>query len=105
MTSSIKDQSEKRAIGDFVTLARQCFPSLYPNQTFDSFRWDYSHFLKTNTRRSDRFLYYVRHKPGMTKKSVLEAEALPTHFSEVVKSILVLHPNTLIRARLSSFRI
>jgi len=105
MTRSIKDQSEKCAIGEFVTLARQCFISVYPNQTFDSFRWDYRHFLKTNTRRSDRFLYYVRHKPGMTKKSVLDAEVLPAHFSEVVKSILVLHPNTLIRARLTSFRI
>jgi hypothetical protein len=105
MTSSIEEQLEKRAIGEFVTLARQCFPPIYPNQNFDASHWDYSHLLKSSTRRSDRSLFYVRHQPGMTKKSVLEAEVLPAYFSDIVKSILVLHSNSLIHVRLTSFRI
>jgi hypothetical protein len=105
MTTSIEEQREKRAISEFVTLARRSFLSLYINQTFDAPRWDYSHFLKSSTRRSDRSLYFVRYQEGMTKRSVLEAEALPAHFSDVVKSILVLHQDSLIRSRLISFRV
>jgi hypothetical protein len=105
MTLSLEDEFEKNVLTEFVTLARECFSAKYPNQDFGASRWDYSHLLTSRTRRSDRYLHYVRYQRGMTKKSVLQAEALPNYFSDVVKSILLLNSNTLIRIRLNSFRV
>lgn len=105
MTSSLQDKLEQPFIDQFVTLARQCFPGRYPMQDFDASRWDMSHLLKSTTRKSDKFLYFVRYQLGMTKKNVLLAEPLPAYFGDVVKSLLLLHSNTLIRVRLTSFRV
>jgi integrase len=105
MTISVEEKREKRLLDEFVTLARQCFSASYPGQDFDASRWDFSHLLKSSTRRSDRSLFFVRHQVGMTKSTVLEAEPMPPYFSGVVKSVLLLHPNTLVRVRLTAFRI
>ncbi len=105
MTISLADRREKQVLDEFVTLARDYFSVKFPNQDFDALRWDYRHLFKSSTRKSERFLYFVRHEPGMTKTSVLKAEALPRYFSEVVKSVLLLNCDTMIRVRLTSFRI
>lgn len=104
MTISLDDRREKLVLDEFVTLARDYFPVKFPNQDFDASRWDYSHLFKSSTRKSDRFLHFVRHQPGMTKTSVFQADALPAYFSETVKSVLLLNCNTIIRTRLIAFR-
>jgi hypothetical protein len=104
MTISLDDKREKHVLDEFVTLARDYFPVKFPKQDFDASRWDYSHLFKSNTRKSDRFLHYVRHHPGMTKTSVFQADALPAYFSEIVKSVLLLNCDTMIRTRLTAFR-
>src|SRR3712207_6114005 len=105
MTNVLQAKLEQRHLDQFVTLARQCFPGKYPGQHFDTSRWDMSHLLKSSTRKSDKSLYFVKYQSGMTKKDVLQAESLPDYFSDVVKSLLLLHSNTLIRIRLTSFRL
>jgi hypothetical protein len=105
MPISLDDRREKRVLDEFVTIAREYFSLKFPNQDFDAPRWDYRHLFKSSTRKSDRFLYFVRHQPRMTKASVLKAEALPHYFSEIVKSVLLLHCDTMIRVRLTAFRI
>jgi hypothetical protein len=104
MTISLDDKREKHVLDEFVTLARDHFPVKFPNQDFDASRWDYSHLFKSRTRKSDRFLHFVRQQPGMTKTSVFQADALPAYFSEIVKSVLLLNCNTIIRTRLTAFR-
>src|SRR5258708_37712258 len=105
MTISLDDKREKLVLDEFVTLARDYFPAKFPKQDFDASRWDYSHLFKSSTRKSDRFLHYVRHQPGMTKTSVFQADALPSYFSEIVKSVLLLNCDTMIRTRLTAFRV
>jgi len=104
MTTSLDDKREKYILNEFVKLARDYFPGKFPNQDFDAIRWDYSHLFKSSTRKSDRFLHYVRHQPGMTKTSVFQSDALPAYFSEIVKSVLLLNCDTTIRTRLTAFR-
>lgn len=100
-THNAASAKSRARIDEMVSIARRKFPQLYPGQNFDAQLWEIRHLMERPYVGGNNNLIFTMldlkgHRPLRDP-----VNALPPHFSEVLKSWIVLHSNVSVSFNIS----
>lgn len=86
-------EKSKLRVNEMVSFARRKFSQLYPDQSFDAQLWDICHLQERPSVRSEKKFYFTTLGLKSLSSYSDPANALPTHFADVIKSLIVIRSN------------